>query len=341
MFEKVSQAFMRVDNPAQRLMVVTPVLPAGTAPATSIRLQRGFVDRLLTSIPHRKRLLWYYTPIALRFSSHVERDLCIYDCMDELSAFKGAPLELADLERVLFGAADIVFTGGQSLYEAKRALHPSVHLFPSSIDATHFNQARNGGIDPLDQADIPHPRIGFFGVIDERMDLELVAQTAAAMPYAHFVMLGPVAKIDPASLPCADNLHWLGNKFYKDLPSYLAHWQAGWMPFVLNSSTRYISPTKTPEFLAAGLPVVSTAVLDVVRSYGATGLVEIADANDMPAKLRLLLERPRGKWLKEVDAHLANMSWDRTWAEMATLIARAKELRKAVAVSEARSCSTG
>ena len=177
----------------------------------------------------------------------------------------------------LFERADLVFTGGYSLYEVKRRRHPNVFAFPSSVDAAHFRQARAGRPDPADQRDIPQPRIGFFGVIDERMDLDLVAHAAAEMPEAQFVMLGPVAKIDPASLPRAANLHWLGGKSYGELPDYLANWSAGWMPFALNAATRFISPTKTPEFLAAGLPLVSTAVPDVVRGYAGNGLVAIAD----------------------------------------------------------------
>jgi UDP-galactopyranose mutase len=248
--------------------------------------------------------------------------------MDELSAFRGAPPQMLDMERRLLGRADLVFTGGRSLFEAKRGRHGAVHCFPSSIDAAHFGRARGTPPEPASLAAIPHPRIGFFGVVDERMDLELVAELAALRPYWSFCMIGPVVKIDTAALPQAPNLHWLGARHYRELPDHLAHWDLGFMPFALNESTRFISPTKTPEFLAAGLPVVSTPVIDVVRDYGDPGLVEIAsDAAGMAERLELLLQRPRATWLARVDARLAAGSWDRTWARMEALLQEAAAAR--------------
>jgi UDP-galactopyranose mutase len=262
-----------------------------------------------------------FMPVA----GQLPADAVVYDCMDELSAFRGAPPAMLEMERHLLARADLVFTGGRSLFEAKRGRHHAVHLFPSSIDARHFGRARHGLPEPAALTPLPHPRIGFFGVVDERMDLALVAALAALRPHWSFCMIGPVAKIDPAALPRAANIHWLGARDYRDLPAHLAHFDAGFMPFALNESTRFISPTKTPEFLAAGLPVVSTPVTDVVRDYGpqpgAPGLVEIArDAPAMAARLEELLHRPRDAWLARVDARLAAQSWDRTWAQMDTLL---------------------
>jgi hypothetical protein len=160
----------------------------------------------------------------------------------------------------LFERADLVFTGGYSLYEAKRRRHPQVFAFPSSVDAAHFRKARAGRPDPADQSGIAFPRVGFFGVIDERMDLDLVAHTAAKMPDTQFVMLGPVVKIDPDTLPRLPNVHWLGGKSYDELPEYMANWTAGWMPFALNAATRFISPTKTPEFRTCCAATPATAL---------------------------------------------------------------------------------
>jgi glycosyltransferase involved in cell wall biosynthesis len=329
-FEERHYPSMRVKDESPTIRIVTPALPVGIPATKADAVQRRFVDQIVTSTPHDRLTVWYYTPMALRFSDHLLCDVCVYDCMDELSAFKDAPAELTQMEKALLQRADVVFTGGQSLYEAKRCLHKSIFPFPSSIDVAHFHKAREPGDDPADQADIPHPRVGFFGVIDERLDIEMIAQAAAAMPDVHFVMLGPVVKIDPLSLPRASNLHWLGAKSYADLPRYLRHWSAGWMPFALNEATRYISPTKTPEFLAAGLPVVSTAIVDVVRTYGSQGLVDIVDAEDLETKLRSVLSRPRDFLLKEVDAYLANMSWERTWDAMAAHIQRAYAMKSIV-----------
>jgi glycosyltransferase involved in cell wall biosynthesis len=242
--------------------------------------------------------------------------------MDELSAFKGASPELAACERRLFAVADLVFTGGRALYEAKRSRHPSVHLFPSSVDKKHFSKARSGNLtDPPEQSVIDHPRIGFFGVIDERFDVELVANLADVRPDWQFILVGPVVKIDEETLPRRRNLHWLGCREYAELPQYLAHWDAGFMPFAMNAATRFISPTKTPEFLAAGLPVVSTPVRDVVRDWGDDGLVEIAtNAVDFSERLSFVLDRPRHEWLTAVDHRLARLSWNDTWRRMAILM---------------------
>jgi glycosyltransferase involved in cell wall biosynthesis len=321
-FETRVEPLARIATEPSGVRVVTPVLPDTASPELVLKYQRIMVREILARTPHDRLIAWYYTPMALKFTDDLESDVCVYDCMDELSAFKNAPSELKQLEQNLLARADIVFTGGQSLYEAKRNLHPSVYPFPSSIDSAHFRKARLVTVDPVDQANIPHPRVGYFGVVDERLDVELVAFIAKAMPDVHFVMLGPVVKIEAASLPKSANLHWLGGKSYDELPRYLAHWDAGWMPFALNESTRYISPTKTPEFLAAGLPVISTAIVDVVRTYGAAGLVQIADAEDFEIKLRNML-LPAQPYLPDLaDAYLADMSWDKTWSAMSDHIVR-------------------
>ncbi|WP_027062607.1 glycosyltransferase [Mesorhizobium loti] len=322
-FEDVSYALLRMQDAAEHIRIATPVLPVGTSAAKADAVQRLFVDQIVGDTPHVRLIAWYYTPMALRFSHHLECDVCVYDCMDELSAFKNAPVELTQFEKALFHRADVVFTGGLSLYEAKRNLHRSIFPFPSSIDLAHFHQARGYGEDAADQRGIPHPRVGYFGVIDERLDVDLVTQAALAMQDVHFVMIGPVVKIDPSLLPRANNIHWLGGKAYSDLPNYLRHWDAGWMPFALNEATRFISPTKTPEFLAAGLPVVSTAIVDVVRSYGAQSLVDIIDVEDFEQKLRSVLGRPREDRWQKVDAYLADMSWEKTWRAMSNHIEQA------------------
>jgi glycosyltransferase involved in cell wall biosynthesis len=322
--EKIGLTEPRLDIRPQSsgVIVVVPLLPGGYSGAEALAAQRNLLDELLESYSGGTTIFWYYTPMALRFSDHREPDLCLYDCMDELSGFSGAPVELSCQEARLFGLADLVFTGGQSLYEAKRTRHSDVHAFPSSIDRAHFGVARQKALaDPADQAGLPGPRIGFFGVIDERMNMGLVARIAELRRDWQFVMLGPVVKIDPAGLPRGDNLHWLGSKAYQELPAYLAHWNAGFMPFAINDATRFISPTKTPEFLSAGLPVVSTPVRDVQRPYGTMGLVEIADdAVSFAQALGAVLSRPRGAWLRSVDAYLAGLSWDRTWSEMSMLM---------------------
>jgi UDP-galactopyranose mutase len=317
--------------------VAVPVLPNGISAADALAVQRRLVDELLAVRDRGLTIFWYYTPMALDFTDPSRADVVVYDNMDELSAFRGAPPALLQNEQKLMAAADLVFTGGVSLYEAKKGRHPHLHAFPSSIDTAHFAAARGSVEEAPDQATIAHPRIGFFGVIDERMDVELVGALAVLRPAYQFVMIGPVVKIDPADLPQAPNIHWLGGRTYRDLPAYLAGWDAGFMPFALNESTRFISPTKTPEFLAAGIPVVSTEITDVVRPYGTAGLVEIeATASAMAEAVDRLLARPREAWLESVDAFLSTTSWDRVFAEMNGLIETAAEASHDVAPPRAR-----
>jgi len=303
--------------------VVVPHLPDGLRSEIAINaVMREMTRQLFIDHDIDEYIFWYYTPMALNFTDHFNPVASVYDCMDELSAFKGAHSNLPLLEKQLFRHVDLVFTGGQSLYEAKCDQHPSVHAFPSSIDASHFGKARNINEDPEDQAHIPHPRLGFFGVIDERFDSELLDRVAAMRPDWHFVVIGPIVKIDPATLPSHPNIHYLGGKKYQELPEYLAGWDIALLLFARNESTRFISPTKTPEYLAAGKPVISTSIRDVVRPYGELKLVEIADSPDqfIKAAEKILAKTGRTEWLARVDSFLEHISWDKTWNQMSNLI---------------------
>jgi glycosyltransferase involved in cell wall biosynthesis len=317
------QAWLSISRRECGVWVIVPHLPKGVSEARAIVLQKQLLDHLFEVCSIENYIFWYYTPMALAFTEHLQPLATVYDCMDELSAFRGAPPALQQREAQLFKLANLVFTGGQSLYEAKRHQHPSVYAFPSSIDANHFSQARELSDDPGDQASIPHPRLGFYGVIDERMDLDLVDGIAEAHPDWHLVLIGPVVKIDPAALPQRSNIHYLGGKSYVELPRYLAGWDVALLPFARNESTRFISPTKTPEYLAAGKPVVSTSIRDVVRPYGELGLVEIADTvAEFVAAVEVAMQKAHQDpdWQNRVDAFLAQTSWDKTWANMSHLI---------------------
>lgn len=303
--------------------VVVPTLPEGLRSEIAINaVMKEMTRQLFQEHNINEYVFWYYTPMALKFTDHFNPVASVYDCMDELSAFKGAHTQLSMLEKELFQNVDLVFTGGQSLYEAKCGQHPAVYAFPSSIDASHFGKARTNVIDPEDQASIPHPRLGFFGVIDERFDSELLDQVAAKRPDWQFIMIGPVVKIDPESLPKHPNIHYLGPKKYNELPDYLAGWDIALLLFARNDSTRFISPTKTPEYLAAGKPVISTSIRDVVRPYGELKLVEITDTADefIQAAEKIMARSPESDWLNRVDAFLENISWDKTWTQMSELI---------------------
>ena len=314
--------------------VVVPNLPEGLrSEIATTAVLKEMTRRLFIDNGIREYVFWYYTPMALSFTSHFSPVASVYDCMDELSAFKGAHSRLQDLERDLFQRVDLVFTGGQSLYEAKRNQHPAVYAFPSSIDVSHFSKARIARVDREDQARIPHPRLGFFGVIDERFDIELLNSLAMKRTDWHFVMIGPVVKIHPDSLPKHPNIHYLGPKRYEELPGYLAGWDIALLPFARNDSTRFISPTKTPEYLAAGKPVISTSIRDVVRPYGDLNLVQIADSVGefiQAAETILMSSHKQTDWLARVDDFLANISWDKTWGQMSDLINQVIEAQRAV-----------
>ena len=308
--------------PATGVRVVTPMLPQHNEGRGSSTLLHSLVQRLLKDDKIDDFIAWYYTPMALEFTSALNPSLTIYDCMDELSAFANAPAALLENERMLYKKADLVFTGGVSLFEAKRSQHERVHLFPSSVDVAHFSKALRIKEDPADQQPIPRPRIGYVGVIDERMDLGLLDYLAESRPNWQIVLLGPVVKIDPSTLPHRANIHYLGMKKYDELPAYLSSWDVALLPFAQNDATRFISPTKTPEYLAAGLPVVSTPIRDVIRPYGELGLVRIG--KDPAAFLRCveqqLLEGCRPEWQSQVRTYLSKYSWDKTWESMEKLM---------------------
>ncbi len=305
----------------ENIFVCVPHINHGQA-AEAVEIQQTMLDNLIAENEIKEYIQWFYTPTALDFAAHLQPLATIFDCMDELSAFKFAPPELLENERLLLERADLVFTGGQSLYEAKKNRHARVFSFPSSIDAAHFATARTIKNEPEDQKKIPAPKLGFCGVIDERMDTILLVEMADLRPDWQFVMIGPVVKIAPEDLPRRSNIHYLGSKNYDELPAYLAGWDIALMPFAMNESTKFISPTKTPEYLAAGKSVISTPIRDVVNPYGEQNLLYIAStAEEFVAAAETIFERGNfDEWQIKADEFLAQNSWDKTFAAMKSLI---------------------
>jgi UDP-galactopyranose mutase len=315
---------VREAQDAANVRIVVPHLPKGMPEDAREATLKRLLDAHLAS--QRGTLTaWYYTPMMLPFSRHIDASVTVFDAMDELSKFKFAPAKLLELEQELIERADVVFTGGSSLFEAKKDRHDNVHCFPSSVDRAHFCKARAHQFDPADQEDLPKPRLGFYGVIDERFDIELLDKVAEMRPNWSFVMVGPVVKISEEDLPRRHNIHYLGGKTYAQLPSYLSGWDVALMPFAMNESTQFISPTKTPEYLAGGKPVVSTPIKDVVRHYGELEGVKIAStAEEFVEACEAALElshNPESGWLAEADLMLSASSWDTTQGRMAGLIA--------------------
>ena len=307
---------------ADGVEVITPMLPPGIAESDQRGVLRDLLDAFVAA-EGQPTVAWYYTPMMVPFSFHLDAQCVVYDCMDELANFRFAPPELLSFEQRLLDRADVVFTGGYSLYEAKRQLHGNVHPFPSSVDRPHFMKARAVGNEPADQSAIPGPKFGFYGVIDERFDIDLLDAIADARPDWSFVMLGPVVKISEEELPRRDNIHYLGSKSYDELPAYLGGWDVALMPFAINAATQFISPTKTPEYLAGGRPVVSTPIADVKRHYGDMAGVRIARTAEQfvaACEAALQLSKEPDSWLPAADLMLSTQSWDVTQARMSGLI---------------------
>lgn len=321
-FENSGESRMEAHKAQENIWIITPHLPSSYSAEETVFQQKVLLSSLYEEHNIKNYMHWYYTPMSLIISNHLQPEIVIYDCMDELSNFKFAPPELKQKEKELFRIADIVFTGGHSLYQAKKDAHPNIFPFPSSIEMEHFSKARLLKAEPVEVEEWPHPVFGFYGVIDERFDIELIRQVAERKPGWSFVIIGPVVKIDPATLPIASNIYYLGGRKYEDLPGYLSRWDVAMIPFLLNDSTKYISPTKTPEYLAAGVPVISSSIADVVNPYGINKLVHIADNADefIAAAETEFLVTDKSSWLKEVDHFLKDDSWDNTWSQMNDLI---------------------
>jgi glycosyltransferase involved in cell wall biosynthesis len=315
----------------------TPLADPGFHP-NQIELLRPLIRELASELNDSSILAWLYTPMAFPLLQELEPDVVVYDCMDELSLFRGAPPELLTNEAALIDRADVMFTGGPSLYRAKQSRHSNVHCFASSVDAAHFRRLRPGGAtvaEAADQAGIPHPRLGFYGVIDERLDLELIDATAAARPDWHLVLVGPVVKIDPATLPQRPNIHYFGQRSYDELPRYLTGWDACLLPFARNDSTRFISPTKTLEYMAAELPIVSTPITDVAEPYG-----DIVYLGATPEEFLAACDAALASNTAERDRRvtlmrkvLSGTSWDVTVSAMEELLEAAVEKSAALRLS--------
>jgi len=332
-FDAAGNSYYEYLERGDQLVVIVPHIRQGLEQAAISQEQKSLLDSFMAKCGITEYIFWYYTPMALEFSKRYRPALTVFDCMDELSAFKFAPNELKANEAELLKMADVVFTGGFSLYEAKKNRHANIHAFPSSIDTKHFLTARNKKHVHQVHTGL---KLGFFGVIDERFDAELIREIARQRPEWQIELIGPVVKIDPATLPTEPNIHYLGPKDYKSLPDFMANWDIALIPFMLNESTRFISPTKTPEYLAAGLPVVSTAIRDVINPYGKMKLVHIGTgAADFIAACERTMADPRESgWLLRVDRFLAQNSWDLTCERMLQTLQETIRLNQFTSVAQ-------
>jgi UDP-galactopyranose mutase len=314
---------LQVEAVAPGVRVARPVVPVD-GPAFGSSQETALVSMLrsrLAADQWKRVIAWLYTPMAVRIAKSLHPEAIIYDCMDDLSGFLGAPEDIHTKDRELLAAADAVMTGGPSLWRLKSERHAYVHCFPSSVDVAHFKAATEVE-EPQDQAELPRPRLGYCGVIDERMDLDILAAMSDAHPEWQIVLVGPVVKIDPATLPKARNLHYLGRKDYSELPSHLAGWDVALIPFARNSATKYISPTKILEYMAADRLIVSTPIADVAEPYG-----DIVFLGDSPEEFVQACESALASTEIEVATRrararrvLSHTSWDDTARRMDEIV---------------------
>ena len=333
-FDADDHNYLSISARDTNVTVIVPHLKNGLSETAVDQTLTHLFDQFMEDFRLQDCLFWYYTPMAIKFTDRHKPKVTVYDCMDELSAFAFSHTALPELERKLMAKADVVFTGGHSLYEAKKRFHSNIFAQPSSIDKAHFEQARTMP-EAEDQAAIKGPKIGFFGVVDERFDINLLGEMATQKPDWQFIIIGPVVKIDLAQLPKNQNIHYLGQRCYKELPTYLAGWDVALIPFMINESTRFISPTKTPEYLAAHIPVVSTPIRDVVKPYGIKNLVHIKSTADefIQAIDEELTRSDRAEWIAQVDEFLEEISWQKTYSAMKDQIQNTIEMATKISIA--------
>jgi protoporphyrinogen oxidase/glycosyltransferase involved in cell wall biosynthesis len=335
--------FLEQSNPAPNVTVCrahTPVTANGFHD-DQIPLLQPLLARLVP--PGERPIAWFYTPMALPLLQGLHPSLVVYDCMDELASFKNPPKQLLQRETALLNLADLVFAGGPSLYEAKRARHANAHCFPSSVDVAHFGQGRERSRSHAAQAAIPHPRLGFYGVIDERFDTSLVAAVADAHPDWQVVLVGPILKIEEGELPQRPNIHYLGQQPYEALPEFLAGWDVCLMPFAINEATRFISPTKVLEYMAAELPIVSTPINDVAKPYGHVVAIADGPAQFVAACEAALAMAPdeRARMGEQMREIVAGTSWHKTAQHMRELIDAAPQRQANTAFGAGQPAASG
>ncbi|MGY3264604.1 glycosyltransferase [Lysobacter sp. HA35] len=315
---------LAIDEPYPNLVRIVPQIPQHLA-VNADKDAEIFLPQIRQALRTHPRLVgrfdqpvhWFYSPMpAPGYMGQFGAVGVVYDCMDELANFRFAPADIADRERFVMSNADVVFTGGYQLFDSKSKHHDNVHVYGCGVDVEHYSQARNPATEiPAAVAAAPGPRFGYFGVIDERLDYELISALADRFPEASIVMAGPLAKVDPNDLPKQSNIHWLGQQRYEDLPAIVKGFHVCLMPFALNEATKYINPTKTLEYMAGGKPIVSTAVADVVRNFVPLVDVAYSQAEFLDAVERAW-RKPNADLLAQGVQRAEDSSWDSTVESM-------------------------
>lgn len=325
-----SEPFLDITHTPERVVLAVPHLPPRMTALEAEQAQRDMLDDLLRELDEDMPVLWYYSPLALGFSDHLRASAIVYDCLEQLESRDDATSELHERERTLLERADVVFTCSYGLFQRMRRTtqHPNIHPFVSSIDLEFFQRAREAPLEPPSQQQVDEPRIGFYGSIDQSVDLQLLTELACARPDLQLVLLGPLVGLDPDDLPCVPNLHWLGVPTPEQIPAYLAGWDVVMLPLAHTDTVNSSAATRAAECLAAGKPVVSTSVADIVEPWGRAGLVWLGDdAGEFADAIDDALASDRSARLEHGDDYLADHTWLATWCAMWMHIERAMETR--------------
>jgi glycosyltransferase involved in cell wall biosynthesis len=320
---KLRRAFAGCVEVEPNIFVVNPlVLPLpGSALAqrlNGVLLERS-LRRTLSKLSFARPILWTFLPTMNRLVGRLGERLLVYHCVDKYSEFSGVPRDaIVAMERDLVKRADLVFTSAARLLEECRPLNPHTHFITHGVDTAHFGRALDPQTPvPDDLAGIRKPVAGFFGLIADWVDLPLIRSLARERPDWSFVLIGKAAT-DLAPLQGLSNVHWLGQKPYTELPGYCRGFDVALIPFVQNELTLRVNPLKLREYLAAGLPVVSTPLPEISRYDGLVRLatrreefiggIEAALAERSPELAGRRFEAMRGE------------SWEARVADMARLI---------------------
>ncbi len=318
---KTSEGLSFEKEMCQGVQIIRPLMPPELTDAEYIARMRALLDELLGPNGAQDAIFWYYNPAAIRYTDHLTPALTVYDCLGNPESWPGAHPDSARLERSLMDRADVIFTPTAALMKDRRRFNGNIHVFANSIDREHFAQARCATMaEPDDQKAIPHPRLGFYGMINENIDTRLLKQVAAVRPDWHFVFIGPVMKGCENVLPECDNIHHLGTQSYDDLPAYLSGWDLALVPLKEDQHTKRLLPAKVPEYLAAGVRVIAAPLEEIVTSYGRKGLVQVVSGAEVFINVAQSLLDDSGaekaSWLRQVDAELSGNSWDKTYEGM-------------------------
>ncbi|RYD58215.1 MAG: glycosyltransferase family 1 protein [Sphingobacteriales bacterium] len=329
-----TEAYLSHTVVAEHIHVFTPHLPGGISEEKCQTLQRALLDQFMRDCNFADYTFWYATPVAFAYSKHYCPSVIVYDCLEDIWSLKLPAEKLHDLEQQLLDRADLVFTSSHTQYWNKKDRNNNVHLLPATIDRAHFDCARGKVSEAEEQEHIPYPRLGYMGIVDDRLDTQLLADIADTRPDWHIVLVGPTAKMNAAQLPQRANIHYLGNKPYADLPSYLTGWTAAIMPIQEKSHMTSGLSFKTAECLAAGLPVIATPVKAIAAQYEKENLVMKANsaAEFVAATEAILFDGAADRsWMERVNNFLDMSSRDAVTNE---ILNRLKETMQTVAYSE-------